>query len=132
MNRRITAFILVILLAAVLLAAALYFLLPVKLVNANAAEHVVVTASGESIALDGEELSEVTALLEQTKARRCFAPAQLYYDDAALELSVVTDDVALHIVLGEKSYAYFSADDTIWYSIISAGQLRDNIEKALS
>lgn len=127
-----TRIIVCILLAAVLLAAALYFLLPVRIVDANDAEHVVVTASGESIALDGEELSEVTALLEQTKARRCFAPAQLYDDDGALELSVVTDDAALHIVLGEKSYAYFSADDTIWYSVIDAGQLRDNIEKALS
>lgn len=127
-----TRIIVCILLAAVLLAATLYFLLPVKLVDANAAEHVVVTASGESIALDGEELSEVTALLEQTKARRCFAPAQLYYDDAALELSVVTDDAALHIVLGEKSYAYRSADDTIWYSVINAEQLRSNIEKVIS
>lgn len=127
-----TRIIVCILLAAVLLAAALYFLLPVKLVDANAAEHVVVTASGESIALDGEELSEVTALLEQTKARHCFAPAQLYEEKNGLELDIVTDDGPLHIVLGEKSYAYFSADDTIWYSIISAGQLRDNIEKALS
>lgn len=127
-----TRIIICILLVAVLLAAALYFLLPVKLVDANVVEHVVVTASSENIALDGEELSEVTDLLEQTKARRCFAPAQLYYDDAALELSVVTDDAALHIVLGEKSYAYRSADDTIWYSVIDAGQLRDNIEKALS
>lgn len=127
-----TRIIICILLVAVLLAVALYFLLPVKLVDANAAEHVVVTVSGERIALDGEELSEVTDLLEQTKARRCFAPAQLYYDDAALELSVVTDDAALHIVLGEKSYAYRADDVTIWYSIISAGQLRDNIEKALS
>lgn len=127
-----TRIIVCILLAAVLLAAALYFLLPVKLVDANAAEHVVVTASGESIALDGEELSEVTALLEQTKARRYFAPAQLYYDDAAMELSVVTDDAALHIVLGEKSYAYRSADDTIWYSVINAEQLRSNIEKVIS
>lgn len=127
-----TRIIICILLVAVLLAVALYFLLPVKLVDANAAEHVVVTVSGERIALDGEELSEVTDLLEQTKARRCFAPAQLYYDDAALELSVVTDDAALHIVLGEKSYAYRADDDTIWYSIISAEQLRSNIEKALS
>lgn len=127
-----TRIIVCVLLAAVLLAAALYFLLPVKLVDANAAEHVVVTASGESIALDGEELSEVTALLEQTKTRRCFAPAQLYYDDAALELSVVTDDAALHIVLGEKSYAYRSADDAIWYSVIDAEQLRSNIEKVIS
>lgn len=127
-----TRIIVCILLAAVLLAAALYFLLPVKLVDANAAEHVVVTASGESIALDGEELSEVTALLEQTKARRCFAPAQLYEEKNGLELDIVTDDGPLHIVLGEESYLYSSADDTIWYSIISAGQLRDNIEKALS
>lgn len=127
-----TRIIVCVLLAAVLLAAALYFLLPVKLVDEDSVLHLSVSVSGESIALDGEELSEVTALLEQTKARRCFAPAQLYYDDAALELSVVTDDAALHIVLGEKSYAYRADDDTIWYSIISAGQLRDNIEKALS
>lgn len=132
MNRRITAFILVILLAAVLLAAALYFLLPVKLVDEDSVLHLSVSVSGESIALDGEELSEVTALLEQTKTRRCFAPAQLDYDDAALELSVVTDDAALHIVLGEKSYAYRSADDTIWYSVINAEQLRSNIEKVIS
>lgn len=127
-----TRIIVCILLAAVLLAAALYFLLPVKLVDANVAEHVVVTVSGENIALDGEELSEVTDLLEQTKARRCFAPAQLYYDDAALELSVVTDDAALHIVLGEESYLYSSVDDTIWYSVIDAEQLRSNIEKVIS
>lgn len=127
-----TRIIICILLVAVLLAVALYFLLPVKLVDANVVEHVVVTASSENIALDGEELSEVTDLLEQTKARRCFAPAQLYYDDAALELSVVTDDAALHIVLGEESYLYSSVDDTIWYSVIDAEQLRSNIEKVIS
>lgn len=132
MNRKITAVILVILLAAVLLAAALYFLLPVKLVDANAAEHVVVTVLGERKALDGKELSQVAAALEQSKARRCFAPSELYYDAGAIELSVVTEDGTLHIVLGEKSYAYRSADDTIWYSIIDAGQLRSDIEKAIS
>lgn len=126
-----TKIIVCVLLAAVLLAAALYFLLPVKLVDEDSVLHLSVSASGKSDYLEGEKLTQVTALLEQTKARRCFAPAQLY-DDAALELSVVTDDAALHIVLGEKSYAYRSADDTIWYSVIDAGQLRDNIEKALS
>lgn len=121
-----------VLLAAVLLAAALYFLLPVKLVDEDSVLHLSVSASGKSDYLEGEKLTQVTDLLEQTKARRCFAPAQLYYDDAALELSVVTDDAALHIVLGEKSYAYRADDDTIWYSVIDAEQLRDNIEKALS
>lgn len=127
-----TRIIVCILLAAVLLAAALYFLLPVKLVDADSVLHLSVSVSGESIALDGEEISEVTALLEQSRARRCFAPAQLYEENGCMELDIVTDDGPLHIVLGEESYLYYSADDTIWYSIIDAGQLRSDIENALS
>lgn len=117
---------------AVLLAAVLYFLLPVKMLDADEVEHVSIAVSGERKTLEGDELSEVTALLDDMRTRRCFAPAELYDDDTAMELDIVTSDGPLHIVLSEKSYAYSSTDDTIWYSVIDADQLRSDIERAIA
>ena len=128
-----TRIIVCILLVAVLLAAALYFLLPVKLVDADSVLNLRMSVSGESRYLEGEELTKITALREQARARRCFAPAQLYEEDGGLELSLVTDDGPLHIVLGDgSSYMYSSSDDTIWYSIIDGEKLKNDIENALS
>ena len=128
-----TRIIVCILLVAVLLAAALYFLLPVKLVDADSVLNLRMSVSGESRYLEGEELTKITALREQARARRCFAPAQLYEEDGGLELSLVTDDGPLHIVLGAGSnYMYSSSDDTIWYSIIDGEKLKNDIENALS
>ena len=115
-----------------MLAAALYFLLPVKLVDADSVLNLRVSVSGESRYLESEELTQVTALLEQARARRCFAPAQLYEEDGSLELNIVTEDGPLHIVLGGiSSYMYFSSDDTIWYSVIDSQELKNDIENIL-
>ena len=128
-----TRIIVCILLVAVLLAAALYFLLPVKLVDADSVLNLRMSVSGESRYLEGEELTKITALLEQARARRCFAPAQLYEEDGGLELDIITGDGPLHIVLGDgSSYMYSSSDDTIWYSIIDGEKLKNDIENALS
>ena len=117
----------------VLLAAALYFLLPVKIIDADRVTHLKVSISGESEELEDEERAQVLSLLDETRARRMFAPAYLYDESGAMELSLVTDDGPLHIVLGAgSSYMYSSSDDTIWYSIIDGEKLKNDIENALS
>ena len=116
-----------------LLAAALFFLLPVKMIDANEVEYMSVTVSGERTALEGEEYEQVLTLLEQSRARRCFAPAYRYDENGGMELGLVTEDGPLHIVLGAgSSYMYSSSDDTIWYSIIDGEKLKNDIENALS
>lgn len=118
---------------AVLLAAALYFLLPVKIIDADRVTHLKVSISGESEELEDEERAQVLSLLEETRARRMFAPAYRYDESGGMELSLVTDDGPLHIVLGDgSSYMYSSSDDTIWYSIIDGEKLKNDIENALS
>lgn len=118
---------------AVLLAAALYFLLPVKIIDADRVTHLKVSISGESEELEDEERAQVLSLLEETRARRMFAPAYRYDESGGMELSLVTDDGPLHIVLGTgSSYMYSSSDDTIWYSIIDGEKLKNDIENALS
>ena len=117
----------------VLLAAALYFLLPVKIIDADRVTHLKVSISGESEELEDEERAQVLSLLEETRARRMFAPAYRYDESGGMELSLVTDDGPLHIVLGDgSSYMYSSSDDTIWYSIIDGEKLKNDIENALS
>lgn len=117
----------------VLLAAALYFLLPVKIIDADRVTHLKVSISGESEELEDEERAQVLSLLEETRARRMFAPAYRYDESGGMELSLVTDDGPLHIVLGTgSSYMYSSSDDTIWYSIIDGEKLKNDIENALS
>lgn len=118
---------------AVLLAAALYFLLPVKIIDADRVTHLKVSIPGESEELEDEERAQVLSLLEETRARRMFAPAYRYDESGGMELSLVTDDGPLHIVLGTGSnYMYSSSDDTIWYSIIDGEKLKNDIENALS
>lgn len=117
----------------VLLAAALYFLLPVKIIDADRVTHLKVSISGESEELEDEERAQVLSMLEETRARRMFAPAYRYDESGGMELSLVTDDGPLHIVLGTgNSYMYSSSDDTIWYSIIDGEKLKNDIENALS
>lgn len=116
-----------------LLAAAMFFLLPVKKIDSNEVEYLSVTVSGERTVLEGEEYEQVLSLLEETRARRMFAPAYRYDENGGMELSLVTDDGPLHIVLGDgSSYMYSSSDDTIWYSIIDGEKLKNDIENALS
>ena len=62
----------------VLLAAALYFLLPVKIIDADRVTHLKVSISGESEEIEDEERAQVLSLLEETRARRMFAPAYRY------------------------------------------------------
>ncbi|MGM9574361.1 MAG: hypothetical protein ACI3VE_00415 [Oscillospiraceae bacterium] len=116
-----------------LLAAAMFFVLPVKKIDSNEVEYLSVTVSGERTVIEGEEYEQVTALLEETRARRMFAPAYRYDENGGMELSLVTDDGPLHIILGAgSSYMYSSSDDTIWYSIIDGEKLKNDIENALS
>ena len=116
-----------------LLSAAMFFMLPVKKIDSNEVEYLSVTVSGERIVLEGEECEQVLSLLDEARARRMFAPAYRYDESGAMELSLVTDDGPLHIVLGDgSSYMYSSSDDTIWYSIIGGEKLKNGIENALS
>ena len=116
-----------------LLAAALFFMMPVKIIDADRVTHMKVSISGESEELEDEERAQVLSLLDETRARRMFAPAYRYDENVGMELSLVTDDGPLHIVLGAgSSYMYSSSDDTIWYSIIDGEKLKNDIENALS
>lgn len=116
-----------------LLAAALFFMMPVKIIDADRVTHMKVSISGESEELEDEERAQVLSLLDEARARRMFAPAYRYDESGAMELSLVTDDGPLHIVLGAGSnYMYSSSDDTIWYSIIGGEKLKNGIENALS
>ena len=116
-----------------LLAAALFFMMPVKIIDADRVTHMKVSISGESEELEDEERAQVLSLLDETRARRMFAPAYRYDENGGMELSLVTDDGPLHIVLGAgSSYMYSSSVDTIWYSIIDGEKLKNDIENALS
>ena len=116
-----------------LLSAALFFMMPVKIIDADRVTHMKVSVSGESEELEGEERAQVLSLLDEARARRMFAPAYRYDESGGMELSLVTDDGPLHIVLGAgSSYMYSSSDDTIWYSIIDGEKLKNDIENALS
>ena len=116
-----------------LLSAALFFMMPVKIIDADRVTHMKVSMSGESEELEGEERAQVLSVLEETRARRMFAPTYRYDENGGMELSLVTDDGPLHIVLGAgSSYMYSSSDDTIWYSIIDGEKLKNDIENALS
>ena len=116
-----------------LLSAALFFMMPVKIIDADRVTHMKVSISGESEELEDEERAQVLSLLDEARARRMFAPAYRYDESGAMELSLVTDDGPLHIVLGAGSnYMYSSSDDTIWYSIIDGEKLKNDIENALS
>ena len=115
-----------------LLAAALFFMMPVKIIDADRVTHMKVSISGESEELEDEERAQVLSLLDEARARRMFAPAYRYDESGAMELSLVTDDGPLHIILGAgSSYMYSSSDDTIWYSIIDGEKLKNDIENAL-
>ena len=116
-----------------LLSAALFFMMPVKIIDADRVTHMKVSISGESEELEDEERAQVLSLLDEARARRMFAPAYRYDESGGMELSLVTDDGPLHIVLGAGSnYMYSSSDDTIWYSIIDGEKLKNDIENALS
>ena len=115
-----------------LLAAALFFMMPVKIIDADRVTHMKVSISGESEELEDGERAQVLSLLDETRARRMFAPTYRYDENGGMELSLVTDDGPLHIVLGAGSnYMYSSSDDTIWYSIIDGEKLKNDIENAL-
>ena len=108
-------------------------MMPVKIIDADWVTHLKVSVSGESEELEGDERAQVLSVLEETRARRMFAPAYRYDESGAMELSLVTDDGPLHIILGAgSSYMYSSSDDTIWYSIIDGEKLKNDIENALS
>ena len=43
-------------------------------------------------------------------------------------VDITTNDGAKHIIFNDEVYLYSSADDTIWYNIDNADQLRPDIE----
>ena len=43
-------------------------------------------------------------------------------------VDITTNDGAKHIIFNDEAYLYSSADDTIWYRIDNADQLRSYIE----
>lgn len=109
------------------LATAAYFLLPVKLDGDVTSATVLM--KGESTALDHEQNMTLGAVLEDTRATRCFAPGAL--DEAVCEVNILTPDGTLHIHFGDKSYAYTSADDAIWYRISDADAVLAAVESLL-
>ena len=132
-NTKISLRIAIAAILVLLLAAALFFMMPVKIIDADRVTHMKVSISGESEELEDEDRAQVLSLLHEARARRMFAPAYRYDESGGMELSLVTDDGPLHIVLGAgSSYMYCSSDDTIWYSIIDGEKLKNDIENALS
>lgn len=114
--------------ACLVLAVAAYFVLPVKLDCEVTSATVLM--KGESTTLDHEQNMALGAILEDTRATRCFAPGVL--DDAVCEVNILTSDGTLHIHFGDVSYAYTSADDTVWYCIKDADALQTDIENLLN
>lgn len=115
-------------LLCLVLAIAAYFALPVKLDCEVTSATVLM--KGESTTLDHEQNMTLGAILEDTRATRCFAPSVL--DGAVREVNVLTSDGTLHIHFGDTSYAYTSADDAVWYRIKDADALQTDIENLLN
>lgn len=113
--------------ACLVLAVAAYFLLPVKLDGDVTSATVLM--KGESTALDHEQNMTLGAVLEDARATRCFAPGVL--DEAVCEVNILTPDGTLHIHFGDVSYAYTSADNTIWYRISDADAVLAAVENLL-
>ena len=111
-----------------LLIIALYFLAPAHPIDAGEITYATVTRSYDHIDLKGKRIEDINELFAEVTAKRCFAPANITEDESALMIDITTNDGAKHIIFNDEVYLYSSADDTIWYNIDNADQLRSDIE----
>ena len=111
-----------------LLIIALYFLAPAHPIDAGEITYASVTRSYDHIDLKGKRIEDINELLADMTAKRCFAPANITEDESTLMVDITTNDGAKHIIFNDEVYLYSSADDTIWYNIDNADQLRSDIE----
>ena len=114
-----------------LLIIALYFLAPVHPIAAEDITYVSVMHMDNRINLVDQETKELNDILADVTAKRCFAPASLTEDENTLMVDITTNDGPVHIIFNDEAYLYSSADDTIWYRIANANQLRSYIELLL-
>lgn len=111
-----------------LLIIALYFLAPAHPIAAGEITYASATYIDNRINLNEKQVERLNALLADMTARRRFAPANITEDESTLMVDITTNDGAKHIIFGDEAYLYSSADDTIWYRIDNADQLRSYIE----
>lgn len=111
-----------------LLIIALYFLAPAHPFDAGEITYATVTRSDDHVDLKGKWIEDINELFAEVTAKRCFAPANITEDESALMIDITTNDGAKHIIFNDEVYLYSSADDTIWYNIDNADQLRSDIE----
>lgn len=111
-----------------LLIIALYFLAPAHPIAAGEITYASATYIDNRINLNEKQVERLNALLADMTAKRRFAPANITEDESTLLVDITTNDGAKHIIFGDEAYLYSSADDTIWYRIDNADQLRSYIE----
>ena len=111
-----------------LLIIALYFLAPAHPIAAGEITYASATYIDNRINLNEKQVERLNALLADMTARRRFAPANITEDESTLMVDITTNDGAKHIIFNDEAYLYSSADDTIWYRIDNADQLRSYIE----
>lgn len=111
-----------------LLIIALYFLAPAHPIDAGEITYASATYIDNRINLNEKQVERLNALLADMTARRRFAPANITEDESTLMVDITTNDGAKHIIFNDEAYLYSSADDTIWYRIDNADQLRSYIE----
>ena len=114
--------------AIVIAAVILFFTLPSKPVTGTSSASVV--SDGERMSLDAAQTGELSAILSDMRASRCFAVRELTEGD--IELDVLTIDWPMHItVTGDKGYAYSSGDYALWYRIKDADELVTAVKSIL-
>lgn len=111
-----------------LLIIALYFLAPAHPIAAGEITYASATYIDNRINLNEQQVERLNALLTDMTAKRRFAPANITEDESTLMVDITTNDGPKHIIFGDEAYLYSSADDTIWYRIDNADQLRSYIE----
>lgn len=111
-----------------LLIIALYFLAPAHPIDAGEITYASATYIDNCINLNEKQVERLNALLADMTAKRRFAPANITEDESTLMVDITTNDGAKHIIFNDEAYLYSSADDTIWYKIDNADQLRSYIE----
>lgn len=111
-----------------LLIIALYFLAPAHPIDAGEITYASATYIDNRINLNEKQVERLNALLADMTAKRRFAPANITEDESTLMVDITTNDGAKHIIFNDEAYLYSSADDTIWYKIDNADQLRSYIE----
>ncbi len=132
-----------------LLIIALYFLAPVHPIDADDITYVSVMHMYNRINLDDNETKELSDILTDMTAKRCFAPANITEGEYTLTVDITSNDgpmklvitaditettddgIPMELVYNGVAYLYSSADDLIWCRIDNADQLYADIEAAL-